>query len=141
VNATTIDDTNLKGAFAEFITQPETVKRIKRWLWYPHSAEKWFQFEFLYTLDRHCTHGLHVAAERRDAEGRFPDLGIYDIATTGESLARVSAVAVTLAKSEFPTEIDLALSRYGGSSSSKIRVGGPLSSFVHAVRPGAFRGE
>ena len=58
------------------------------------------------------------------------------------SVTRFStAVAVTLAKSELPTAIDFALSRYGGSSSSRIKVGGPLSSFVHAVSPGAFRGE
>ena len=52
-----------------------------------------------------------------------------------------SAVMVTLLRSELPTIIDLAFSKYGGSSSSKMRVFWPLSSSTHDFSPGALRGE
>lgn len=69
------------------------MERIKRWLWYPHSAEKWFQFEFLYTLDR-CLEQrpgrYRVAAEKRAKNKEIPDLGIYDIGE-GQRLDQVVA--------------------------------------------------
>jgi len=51
------------------------------------------------------------------------------------------AVLVTCASVVSPISLAFALAKYGGNSSRKMIVGSPLSKLIHAVVPGALKGE
>lgn len=81
-----LPDEILVTAFRDFTDRPGNIDRLKRWLWYPHSAEKWFEFEFLYTLDACLGAECRVAAQKKASTGEIPDLGIWHLAGTDEPL-------------------------------------------------------
>lgn len=79
----------LSQAFTSFVRADRNVEKIRRWLWYPHRAERWFQFEFLQAYDKCLPPGYRVAAERKAVTGGIPDLGVYDLSGTDDSLDRI----------------------------------------------------
>jgi len=81
MNTEILSDDILKSAFHKFIKREKNEDVLKRYLWYPHSAEKWFQLEFLYALDSFLPKYYHVAAEKN-----YTDLLIYQLSGIDQNL-------------------------------------------------------
>ena len=67
-----LDDAVLKGALDDFLRQPTTLDRIKWWLRFAHSNERWVQFEYGYHLNGRVGPQYIVGCERK-----YVDLAIY----------------------------------------------------------------
>jgi hypothetical protein len=67
-----LDDAVLKEALEDFLRQPTTLDRIKWWLLFAHSNERWVQFEYGYHLNERLSSQYVVGCERK-----YVDLAIY----------------------------------------------------------------